>query len=62
MTHGNHVIDVRPLIVRKLLDLCTRQRDDTVCFIVREYRLAVSKDQMPRIFELFYRHEGELTR
>ncbi len=124
MTRGNDVIDVKPLIVRELLDLteskvasqvrsagfelktefdddalttslsvdadaftqiminlidnaikfspsdalkridlgCTRQRDGSVCFTVRDYGSGVPKDQMRRIFELFYRPEGELTR
>ena len=124
MTRGNHVIDVKSLIVRELLDLteskvasqvrsagfalqtefdgdalttllsvdadtftqiminlienvikfspsdalnridlgCTRQRDGSVCFTVRDYGSGVPKDQMRRIFELFYRPEGELTR
>ena len=41
---------------------CTRQRDGSVCFTVRDYGSGVPKDQMRRIFELFYRPEGELTR
>ena len=39
-----------------------RQSDGTVLFTVRDYGPGVPKKQTKRIFELFYRGEGELTR
>jgi signal transduction histidine kinase len=38
------------------------QRDDTVAFTVRDYGPGVPRDQMKKIFKLFYRSENELTR
>lgn len=36
--------------------------DNQVCFSVRDYGPGVPKDQMKKIFQLFYRPESELTR
>lgn len=41
---------------------CTKQRDGTVLFTVRDYGPGIPKDQMRKIFKLFYRSENELTR
>jgi two-component system phosphate regulon sensor histidine kinase PhoR len=40
---------------------CRRERDDVV-FSVRDYGPGVPRDQMKKIFRLFYRSENELTR
>ena len=37
-------------------------RDKTIAFSVRDYGPGVPKDQMKKIFRLFYRTESELTR
>lgn len=39
-----------------------RQRDNAVVFTVRDYGSGVARDQMKKIFRLFYRSESELTR
>ena len=36
--------------------------DDTICFVVRDFGPGVPKNQMKKIFQLFYRSESELTR
>jgi signal transduction histidine kinase len=41
---------------------CRRQIDGTIRFSVRDYGPGIAKDQMKKIFELFYRPEGGLTR
>jgi signal transduction histidine kinase len=41
---------------------CRRQRDGSVMFSVRDYGPGVPRDQMKKIFRLFYRSESELTR
>ncbi|HIF50910.1 MAG TPA: HAMP domain-containing histidine kinase [Thiotrichaceae bacterium] len=41
---------------------CTVQQDGSVLFAVRDYGHGVAKDQMRKIFKLFYRSENELTR
>lgn len=46
------VIDIR----------CTTAGDDAVRFTVRDYGPGVPRDQMKKIFGLFYRSENELTR
>ncbi len=47
----------------KAIDVtCRRQHDGSVLFAVRDYGLGVEKDQMKKIFRLFYRTENELTR
>jgi two-component system phosphate regulon sensor histidine kinase PhoR len=48
---------------RKAIDIhCARQSDNTVLFSVRDYGPGIKKDQLKRIFKLFYRPENELTR
>jgi signal transduction histidine kinase len=48
---------------RKVIDLhCRRLRDGRVQFGVRDYGPGVPRDQMKKIFRLFYRSENELTR
>jgi signal transduction histidine kinase len=47
----------------KSIDInCTLQRDRTVLCSVRDYGPGVARDQMKKIFKLFYRSENELTR
>ena len=59
----DNAIKFSPAEARKQIDLgCTRQRDGAICFTVRDYGAGIPKDQMRRIFELFYRPESELTR
>ncbi len=41
---------------------CQSQQDGSVLFTVRDYGPGVAKDQMRKIFKLFYRSENELTR
>ncbi|NQV85712.1 MAG: HAMP domain-containing histidine kinase, partial [Woeseiaceae bacterium] len=41
---------------------CKQSGDDRVQFSVRDYGPGVPKDQMKKIFQLFYRTESELTR
>ena len=41
---------------------CCRQRDGSMMFGVRDYGPGVPRDQMKKIFRLFYRSESELTR
>ncbi|MCZ6802872.1 MAG: sensor histidine kinase [Proteobacteria bacterium] len=41
---------------------CQRQQDGSVLFAVRNYGPGGAKDQMRKIFKLFYRSENELTR
>ena len=48
---------------RKAIDIaCQRLRDGSVQFSVRDYGPGVPRDQMKKIFRLFYRSESELTR
>lgn len=48
---------------RKRIEIrCTTSHDNTVTFAVRDYGPGVPKDQMKKIFKLFYRSESELTR
>ena len=41
---------------------CRRLSDGTIEFSVRDYGPGIAKDQMKKIFRLFYRSENELTR
>ena len=41
---------------------CQRLADNRIVFSVRDYGSGVAKDQMKKIFQLFYRSESELTR
>jgi signal transduction histidine kinase len=48
---------------QKQIDIgCLQQRDKMLVFYVRDYGPGVPKDQMKKIFRLFYRMENELTR
>ncbi len=48
---------------RRAIDIgCVRQRDGGVVFSVRDYGPGIPRDQMRKIFKLFYRSESELTR
>ena len=48
---------------RKQIDItCRLRREDQVVFAVRDYGPGVARDQMKKIFKLFYRTENELTR
>lgn len=46
----------------KTIDIGCQLESDRVVFAVRDYGPGVGKDQMKRIFKLFYRMENELTR
>lgn len=59
----DNAIKFSPEGAARRIDLgCRLQRDTTLCFTVRDYGAGIPKGQMRRIFELFYRPEGELTR
>jgi signal transduction histidine kinase len=48
---------------RQAIDIgCSAQRDGSVLFSVRDYGPGIPRDQMRKIFKLFYRSENELTR
>ena len=48
---------------QKVIELgARRNRDGAVVFTVRDFGPGVGKDQMKKIFKLFYRSENELTR
>ena len=48
---------------KKAIDVAwRRQRDETVQLTVRDYGPGVPRDQMKKIFRLFYRSQNELTR
>ncbi|MES9943369.1 MAG: HAMP domain-containing sensor histidine kinase [Candidatus Thiodiazotropha sp.] len=47
----------------KAIDIeCGVQQDSSVVFKVRDYGPGIAKDQLKKIFKLFYRSENELTR
>ena len=47
----------------KIIEIsCSRYVDNQVMFSVRDYGPGIRKDQMKKIFQLFYRSESELTR
>lgn len=47
----------------KAIDIeCDAQQDSRVVFKVRDYGPGIAKDQLKKIFKLFYRSENELTR
>ncbi len=47
----------------KIIEIsCKRSGDSRVMFSVRDYGPGIPKDQMKKIFQLFYRSETELTR
>ncbi|MEJ2692952.1 MAG: HAMP domain-containing sensor histidine kinase [Candidatus Thiodiazotropha sp.] len=48
---------------QKAIDIdCRVQQDNTLVFRVRDYGPGIPKDQLKKIFKLFYRSESELTR
>ena len=48
---------------KKIIEIsCNRYGDNQVMFSVRDYGPGIAKDQMKKIFQLFYRSESELTR
>ena len=48
---------------KKTIDIhCKRTGDDRILFTVRDYGPGIPKDQMKKIFEMFYRSESEMTR
>lgn len=48
---------------KKMIELsCYRHKDGVVVFSVRDFGPGVPRDQMKKIFKLFYRSENELTR
>ncbi|MBT2990825.1 MAG: HAMP domain-containing histidine kinase [Candidatus Thiodiazotropha sp. (ex Ctena orbiculata)] len=48
---------------RKAIDIgCQGAQDGTLTFRVRDHGPGIAKDQMKKIFKLFYRSENELTR
>jgi signal transduction histidine kinase len=48
---------------KRIIDInCTLRQDKNVVFAIRDYGPGVPKDQMKKIFKLFYRSENELTR
>ncbi len=48
--------------VKRIDMLCRMERGDRVLFAVRDYGPGVPRNQMKKIFRLFYRSESELTR
>lgn len=59
----DNAIKFSPVEATKRIVLgCTRQSDGRICITVRDYGPGIMKDQMRKIFELFYRSENELTR
>jgi len=49
-------------VTRRIELSCRRERGPAVCFSVRDYGRGIEKDQLRKIFDLFYRPESELTR
>jgi len=48
---------------KKIIEIsCNRHVDNQVMFSVRDYGPGIPRDQMKKIFQLFYRSESELTR
>ncbi|MGI9237415.1 MAG: sensor histidine kinase [Woeseiaceae bacterium] len=48
---------------KKVIEIgCRRSPDSRILFSVRDYGPGIPKDQMKKIFQLFYRSESELTR
>ena len=46
----------------KTIDIACRLERDNIVFSIRDYGPGINKDQMKKIFKLFYRTENELTR
>ncbi len=48
---------------KRAIDIgCRRLQDGAIGFTIRDYGPGIAKDQMKKIFRLFYRSENELTR
>ncbi len=59
----DNAIKFSPDAEQKLIEIGARgQSDATVMFTVRDFGSGVPRDQMKKIFKLFYRSENELTR
>lgn len=59
----DNAIKFCPADARRQIDIiCRCERDKVVTFAVRDYGRGVAKNQLRKIFELFYRPESELTR
>ena len=46
----------------KTIDIACRQQGDSIMFSVRDYGAGIPKDQLRKVFKLFYRASNELTR
>lgn len=59
----DNAIKFCPVDARRQIDItCRCERDGMVTFAVRDYGRGIAKNQLRKIFELFYRPESELTR
>lgn len=59
----DNAIKFCPSDARRQIDIaCRRERSPAVTFTVRDYGRGIAKNQLRKIFELFYRPESELTR
>jgi len=59
----DNAIKFCPADARRQIDItCRCERGGTVAFAVRDYGRGIAKNQLRKIFELFYRPESELTR
>ncbi|MCP4431100.1 MAG: HAMP domain-containing histidine kinase [Gammaproteobacteria bacterium] len=47
---------------QKVVNLSCRRQQGRLVFVVRDYGPGIAKDQMKKVFKLFYRSENELTR
>lgn len=59
----DNAIKFCPADARRQIDIaCRTERGTELTFAVRDYGRGIAKNQLRRIFELFYRPESELTR
>jgi signal transduction histidine kinase len=59
----DNAIKFCPADARRQIDItCRYERGAAVAFAVRDYGRGIAKNQLRKIFELFYRPESELTR
>lgn len=59
----DNAIKFCPAEARRQIDItCRCERGTAVAFAVRDYGRGIAKNQLRKIFELFYRPESELTR
>jgi signal transduction histidine kinase len=59
----DNAIKFSPADALRQIDLaCSLERGNVIRFAVRDYGVGVPKDQLRKVFELFYRPHGELTR